>query len=165
MTIEVRDSLRNSVLETLMNAFPQAQKVSGGIAFMSDVLDDETGKFLPVEIKVSVKNVVDTARSAAYDLDAEVAKFAARPGRRIADPEKVIAREKAAANREAALGILRNWVAANDVVGMTTTQIQEAVPGFEDTRVTYVGSLLKSLCEEGVIHFDLNENRKKIYSK
>ena len=82
MAIETRDALRSKVIETLMSTFPGAQKVVGGVAFHSDVVDEETGMLFPVELKVTVKNTKDTARSKAYDLDAEVEKAAARPGRR-----------------------------------------------------------------------------------
>ena len=41
----VRDELRTNVINTLISTFPGAQKVSGGVAFMSEVLDEETGKF------------------------------------------------------------------------------------------------------------------------
>ena len=83
-----RETLRNQIMETLMATFPNAQKVAGGVAFLSDVIDEETGKYFPVEIKCAVKNTKDTQRSAAYDLEAAVADFAAKPGRRTADPNK-----------------------------------------------------------------------------
>ena len=95
MAFEVRDALRAKVIETLISTFPGAQKVVGGVAFHSDVVDEETGMLFPVELKVTVKNTKDTARSKAYDLDAEVEKAATRPGRRVADPAKKAEREAA----------------------------------------------------------------------
>ena len=128
MAFEVRDALRAKVIETLISTFPGAQKVVGGVAFHSDVVDEETGMLFPVELKVTVKNTKDTARSKAYDLDAEVQKAAERPGRRVADPAKKAEQEAAkaaAAERKAAnVAILKEWVKDNlPAEGMLSSQI------------------------------------------
>ena len=88
MDIVTRDALRTAVIEKLLADFPKAQKVQGGVAFISETMDEETGLYFPVEIKVAVKNTQATARSEAYDFDKAVADFAAKPGRRQADPAK-----------------------------------------------------------------------------
>jgi hypothetical protein len=48
MSIETRDALRSKVMDTLMSTFPGAQKVVGGVAFLSDVVDEQTGMLFPV---------------------------------------------------------------------------------------------------------------------
>lgn len=169
MAFEVRDALRAKVTETLLSTFPGAQKVTGGVAFHSDVVDEETGMLFPVELKVTVKNTKDTQRSKAYDLEAEVEKAANRPGRRVADPakkaEREAAKEAAAARKAANVAILKHWVESGNMTdGMTATEIRDAVPEFEGMDVKMVGTYLVALCTEGVIHYELNAQRKKIYS-
>ena len=169
MAIEIRDALRTKVMDTLMSTFPGAQKVVGGVAFLSDVVDEETGRLFPVELKVTVKNTKDTARSKAYDLDAEVAKAAERPGRRQADPAKKAAKDAekaAAAERKAAnVAILKEWVKKNlPEDGMIPSAIARAVPEFEGLNQMQVGTYLKALVDEGVLVFNLDEKRHKVYT-
>jgi hypothetical protein len=169
MAFEVRDALRAKVIETLISTFPGAQKVVGGVAFHSDVVDEETGMLFPVELKVTVKNTKDTARSKAYDLDAEVAKAAERPGRRQADPAKKAAKDAekaAAAERKAAnVAILKEWVKKNlPEDGMIPSAIARAVPEFEGLNQMQVGTYLKALVDEGVLVFNLDEKRHKVYT-
>lgn len=169
MAIEIRDALRSKVMDTLMSTFPGAQKVVGGVAFLSDVVDEETGLLFPVELKVTVKNTKDTARSKAYDLDAEVAKAAERPGRRQADPAKKAAKDAekaAAAERKATnVAILKEWVKKNlPEDGMIPSAIARAVPEFEGLNQMQVGTYLKALVDEGVLVFNLDEKRHKVYT-
>ena len=169
MAIEIRDALRSKVMDTLMSTFPGAQKVVGGVAFLSDVVDEETGLLFPVELKVTVKNTKDTARSKAYDLDAEVAKAAERPGRRQADPAKKAAKDAekaAAAERKAAnVAILKEGVQKNlPEDGMIPSAIARAVPEFEGLNQMQVGTYLKALVDEGVLVFNLDEKRHKVYT-
>ena len=155
MAIEIRDALRTKVMDTLLSTFPGAQKVVGGVAFLSDVVDEETGLLYPVELKVTVKNTKDTARSKAYDLDAEVAKAADRPGRRVADPAK----------KAANVAILKDWVVANlPAEGMIPSTIAKAIPEFEGLNQMQVGTYLKALVDEGVLEFTLDEKRHKVYT-
>ena len=169
MAIETREALRSKVMDTLMSTFPGAQKVVGGIAFLSDVVDEASGLLFPVELKVTVKNTQDTTRSKAYDLDAEVAKAAERPGRRQADPAKKAAKDAekaAAAERKAAnVAILKEWVKKNlPEDGMIPSAIARAVPEFEGLNQMQVGTYLKALVEEGVLVFNLDEKRHKVYT-
>ena len=169
MSIEVRDSLRNSVIETLLSTFPGAQKVVGGVAYLSEIVDEETGMLFPVELKVTVKNTKDTARSKAYDLDAEVAKAAERPGRRQADPAKKAAQsaeKAAAAERKAAnIAILREWVKSNlPAEGMIPSVIAANVPEFAGLNHMQVGTYLKALQAEGVLVSTLDEKRHNVYT-
>lgn len=168
MTIETRDALRANVIETLLNTFPGSQKVAGGIAYTSEVLDEETGKYFPVEIKATVKNTADTQRSAAYDLEAAVAAFAAKPGRRVADPvkaaEKAAQKEAAAAKKQANMGVLRDWCKANPFSDKTTTEIQQAIPEFAGLMPMQVGVLLGAAVEEGFVTVTTDEKRKKHYA-
>jgi len=171
MDVMTRDALRTSVIEKLMETFPKAQKVSGGVAFLTETLDEDTGLYFPVEIKVSVKNTAATARSEAYDLEKAVAEYAAKPGRRVADPAKKAERDAAsaaAAEKKAHnMEVLTKWIAANPVDHLTTTQIFEAIKAdlVEKTNVMNVGSLLKELVESEVVIVDLDEKRKKVYTK
>ena len=169
MAIEIRDALRTKVMDTLLSTFPGAQKVVGGVAFLSDVVDEATGLLFPVELKVTVKNTQDTARSKAYDLDAEIAKAAERPGRRQADPAKKAAKDAekaAAAERKATnVAILKEWVKKNlPQDGMKPSAIARAVPEFEGLNQMQVGTYLKALVEEGVLVFNLDEKRHKVYT-
>lgn len=172
MSIEIRDALRAKVIDTLLNTFPGAQKVVGGVAFHSDMVDEMTGMLFPVEIKVTVKNTANTARSKAYDLDAEVAKFNDRPGRRVADPAKKAeqdAAKAAAQERKAAnVAILKNWIDAGNLPeeGMMPSQIALAIPEFVDAGINnmQVGTYLSALVEEGVLTFTLDAKRHKIYT-
>lgn len=170
MNIEARDALRNSILEAVIKTFPTAQKVSGGVAFMSDVMDEDTGLYFPVEIKVSVKNTAATARSAAYDLEKAVAEYAAKPGRRVADPAKKAAAEakkaESAAKREANMKVLRAFIEAGKLGdGMIPTVMQAAIPEFKAMQPMQVGLLLKAAVDEGIVTFTIDEKRRKVYTK
>lgn len=169
MDIMTRDALRTAVIEKLLADFPKAQKVAGGVAFISETLDEETGLYFPVEIKVAVKNTQATARSEAYDFEKAVAEFAAKPGRRVADPAKKAEREakkaETSARTEANLKVLRAWVDANDVNEMSATEIYNAIPELQTGTLMAAGSLLKVLVEDGVLAITLSEKRKKLYTK
>lgn len=169
MAFEVRDALRAKVIETLLSTFPGAQKVVGGVAFHSDVVDEETGMLFPVELKVTVKNTKDTARSKAYDLDAEVEKAANRPGRRVADPAKKAEQEAAkaaAAERKAAnVAILKNWVTANlPAEGMLSSQILAACDELAHLNAMQIGTCLSTLADAGVVQYTLDEKRRKLWT-
>ena len=170
MDILTRDALRTAVIDKLLADFPKAQKVAGGVAFISETMDEETGLYFPVEIKVAVKNTQATARSEAYDFEKAVADFAAKPGRRVADPatkaEREAAKEVTAAKKAANLAALRDWVAHNDMVEMTATEVYNAVPELQASiQLMAVGTLLKTLVEEGLVNVTLSDKRKKLYSK
>jgi hypothetical protein len=169
MAFEVRDALRNKVIETLLSTFPGAQKVVGGVAFHSDVVDEETGMLFPVELKVTVKNTKDTARSQAYDLDAEVQKAASRPGRRVADPAKKAEREAAAAaasaRKAANVAILKDWVTANlPAEGMISSEILKACDELATLNPMQMGTCLSALADEGVVQYTLDEKRRKVWT-
>ena len=169
MAFEVRDALRAKVIETLISTFPGAQKVVGGVAFHSDVMDEETGMLFPVELKVTVKNTKDTARSKAYDLDAEVEKAANRPGRRVADPAKKAEQEAAkaaAAERKAAnVAILKNWVTTNlPAEGMLSSKILEACEELGHLNAMQMGTCLAALADEGIVEYSLDEKRRKVWT-
>lgn len=169
MAFEVRDALRAKVIETLLSTFPGAQKVVGGVAFHSDVVDEETGMLFPVELKVTVKNTKDTARSKAYDLDAEVEKAANRPGRRVADPAKKAEQEAAkaaAAERKAAnVAILKDWVTANlPAEGMLSSQILAACDELAHLNAMQIGTCLSTLADAGVVQYTLDEKRRKLWT-
>ena len=169
MAFEVRDALRAKVIETLISTFPGAQKVVGGVAFHSDVVDEETGMLFPVELKVTVKNTKDTARSKAYDLDAEVEKAANRPGRRVADPAKKAEQEAAkaaAAERKAAnVAILKDWVATNlPAEGMLSSQILSACEELGHLNAMQMGTCLATLADAGVVEYSLDEKRRKVWT-
>lgn len=169
MAFEVRDALRAKVIETLLSTFPGAQKVVGGVAFHSDVVDEETGMLFPVELKVTVKNTKDTARSKAYDLDAEVEKAANRPGRRVADPAKKAEQEAAkaaAAERKAAnVAILKGWVTANlPAEGMLSSQILAACDELAHLNAMQIGTCLSTLADAGVVQYTLDEKRRKLWT-
>ena len=169
MAFEVRDALRAKVIETLISTFPGAQKVVGGVAFHSDVVDEETGMLFPVELKVTVKNTKDTARSKAYDLDAEVQKAAERPGRRVADPAKKAEQEAAkaaAAERKAAnVAILKEWVKDNlPAEGMLSSQILTACADLSHLNAMQIGTICAACADEGVLQYSLDEKRRKIWT-
>lgn len=169
MDVMTRDALRTAVIDKLLADFPKAQKVAGGVAFMSETLDEETGLYFPVEIKVSVKNTQATARSEAYDFEKAVADFAAKPGRRQADPAKKAEREAAhaasVAKKNANLKVLRDWIAGHEMNEMTATMVYEAIPELQTGTLMAVGTLLKELVEDGTVVVTLSEKRKKLYSK
>ena len=169
MAFEVRDALRAKVIETLLSTFPGAQKVVGGVAFHSDVVDEETGMLFPVELKVTVKNTKDTARSKAYDLDAEVEKAANRPGRRVADPakkaEQEAAKAAAAERRAANVAILKNWVTANlPAEGMLSSQILAACDELAHLNPMQIGTCLAALTDANVVQYTLDEKRRKVWT-
>jgi hypothetical protein len=168
MAFEVRDALRAKVIETLISTFPGAQKVVGGVAFHSDVVDEETGMLFPVELKVTVKNTKDTARSKAYDLDAEVQKAAERPGRRVADPAKKAEQEAAkaaAAERKAAnVAILKDWVKDNlPAEGMLSSQILTACADLAHLNAMQIGTICAACADEGVLFYELDDKRRKVW--
>lgn len=169
MAFEVRDALRAKVIETLLSTFPGAQKVVGGVAFHSDVVDEETGMLFPVELKVTVKNTKDTARSKAYDLDAEVEKAANRPGRRVADPakkaEQEAAKAAAAERRAANVAILKDWVIANlPAEGMLSSQILAACDELAHLNAMQIGTCLATLTDANVVQYTLDEKRRKVWT-
>ena len=168
MAFEVRDALRAKVIETLLSTFPGAQKVVGGVAFHSDVVDEETGMLFPVELKVTVKNTKDTARSKAYDLDAEVEKAANRPGRRVADPakkaEQEAAKAAAAERRAANVAILKGWVTANlPAEGMLSSQILAACDELAHLNAMQIGTCLSTLADANVVEYTLDDKRRKVW--
>lgn len=169
MSVSARDSLREDIINTLLATFPNASRVNGGIGFMSGTMDEDTGLFYPVVISVSAKNTAATARSEAFDLDKAIADFAAKPGRRVADPSKAAnraAEAEAIAQRKAAnMSIIKSWLAANPCEGLTTKEIWDAIPEIQHLQVMQLASPLKALVEEGVLEVALNDKRKKIYSK
>ena len=169
MKTELRDKLRADVVAKLMGIFPNAVRVEEGLAFLADEIDEESGKPVPVVLGITVKNTEDTTRAKAYDIDEAVKKFAARPGRRVADPAKAAEREEAKRitqeRRDANLAILRAWIAQHGLgEGMTATQIHAEVPEFEQLLVLQVGSLLTILVKEGELTFTMDGKRHKIYS-
>lgn len=169
MAFEVRDALRAKVIETLLSTFPGAQKVVGGVAFHSDVVDEETGMLFPVELKVTVKNTKDTARSKAYDLDAEVEKAASRPGRRVADPakkaEQEAAKAAAAERRAANVAILKGWVTANlPAEGMLSSQILTACDELAHLNAMQIGTCLSTLADANVVEYHLDDKRRKVWT-
>lgn len=168
--IELRDALRTEILEALKTTFPTAERVKGGLAFLSDKVDEATGKLVPVVISVTLPQTKDTTRSKAYDLDAAVEEFKAAPGRRIADPEKKAEAEArkaaAAARREADLEVLRAWVEENAPERMVGSIICAAIPEFakrSDGPMT-VGRLLRILEAEGVVEREVDERRHPIWT-
>ena len=168
MAFEVRDALRNKVIESLLSTFPGAQKVVGGVAFHSDVVDEETGMLFPVELKVTVKNTKDTARSQAYDLDAEVQKAASRPGRRVADPAKKAEREAAAAaasaRKAANVAILKGWVKNNlPAEGMTSSEILKACDELATLNPMQMGTICAACANDGVLFYELDEKRRRVW--
>lgn len=168
MSVEIRTALRNNVIETLKQTFPNAQPVVGGVAFYSDVVDEETGLLFPVEIKVAIKNTKPTAHADAYNLEDAIAKAASRPGRRTADPEKKAAeaakKAEATARKEANISILRNWVNNGNLKGnMLASEVKNSVPEFENVMTMQVGTYLLSLVKEGLLAFEIDEKKRKQY--
>jgi hypothetical protein len=122
----------------------------------------------PVELKVTVKNTKDTARSKAYDLDAEVEKAATRPGRRVADPAKKAEQEAAkaaAAERKAAnVAILKAWAPANiPAEGMLSSQILSACEDLAHLNAMQIGTICAACADEGVLTYELDEKRRKVW--
>lgn len=170
MDINVRNEIRTSVVNTLVKTFPQCKLVAGGVAFLSDVLDEATGTYIPVEIKVSVKNTQATATGAAYDIDAAAEAFANKPPRRVADPakaaEKAARSEAAALRKEAAINAILSYGAKNPVHLMNATELQAAVPELANYLPMQVGTVLKAMVENGQITVTLSDDgkRKKLYT-
>jgi hypothetical protein len=122
----------------------------------------------PVELKVTVKNTKDTARSKAYDLDAEVQKAAERPGRRVADPAKKAEQEAAkaaAAERKAAnVAILKDWVKDNlPAEGMLSSQILTACADLAHLNAMQIGTICAACADEGVLFYELDDKRRKVW--
>ena len=131
-------------------------------------VDEETGLLFPVELKVTVKNTKDTARSKAYDLDAEVQKAAERPGRRVADPTKKAEQEAAkaaAAERKAAnVAILKAWAADHiPAEGMLSSQILAACEELSHLNPMQIGTLCAACADAGVLTYELDEKRRKVW--
>lgn len=169
MNIEVRDALRNSIFEKLQAAFPNAQRVKGGVAFLSDVVDDETGLFIPVVIDVTAKQTADGKRSKAYDLEAEIEAFKAAPGRRVADPAKAAAvaaqKAEAAARKAANMEILTAWVKSNlPTSGMIPSEVHANIPELTHCTIMQVGSYLKELAAQGVLVASKDEKKRNLYT-
>lgn len=168
--IEIRDTLRTSVLEKLQAAFPSAQRVKGGIAFLSDVMDEDTGLFIPVVIEVTTKQTADGKRSKAYNLEAEVEAFKNSPGRRVADPAKAAAvaaqKAEAAARKAANMEILTTWVKSNLPTdgGMIPSEIYANVPELSHCTLMQVGSYMKELLAQGVVTCTKDEKKRNLYS-
>lgn len=170
MKVEVRDNLRHDIITKLMDIFPTAVKVEGGIAFLSPVVDEDTGKNIPVEILVSAKLTADTPKAKAYDIDEAARAFAAKPGRRVKDEAKAAEREAAkklvAERREANLAILRDYIAKGGLdVPKTTTEIWNEITEFHTLLVLQVGSLLSILVKNGEVKFSMDGKRHRVYEK
>lgn len=170
MKIEVRDNIRKDVIDKLMELYPNAVKVEGGIAYLSDVLDPDTNKPVPVEILVSTKLTADTPKARAYDIDEAAKAFAAKPGRRVKDEAKAAERDAAkklvAERREANLAILRDYIAKGGLdTPKTTTEIWQEIEDFHTLLVLQVGSLLSILVKSGEVSFQLDGKRHRCYKK
>lgn len=158
MTTKTRDMLRSSVLETLLKTFPGSQIVKGGIAFVSDQIDEETGVPLAVVLNITVPLTADTARSKAFDFDAAVAEAKNAPGRRVADPIKKAEKEaksaEAKARKEKNLAALTKWVEKGGLgEGMIPSEVHaKAVEiGLDVATPMMTGSLLGDLAKAGII--------------
>ena len=158
MTTKTRDMLRSSVLETLLKTFPGSQIVKGGMAFVSDQIDEDTGVPLAVVLSITVPLTADTARSKAFDFDAAVADAKNAPGRRVADPVKKAEKEAKAAESKARerknLAALTEWIEKGGLgEGMTpgTVHSHAAEIGLDVATPMMTGSLLKKLAEAGVV--------------
>ena len=161
MTTKTRDMLRSSVLETLLKTFPGSQIVKGGMAFVSDQIDEDTGVPLAVVLSITVPLTADTARSKAFDFDAAVADAKNAPGRRVADPVKKAEKEAKAAESKARerknLAALTEWIEKGGLgEGMTpgTVHSHAAEIGLDVATPMMTGSLLKKLAEAGEKPFD-----------
>lgn len=158
MTTKTRDMLRSSVLETLLKTFPGSQIVKGGMAFISDQIDEDTGVPLAVVLSITVPLTADTARSKAFDFDAAVAEAKNAPGRRVADPVKKAEKEAKAAESKVRerknLAALTAWIEKGGLgEGMTpgTVHSHAAEIGLDVATPMMTGSLLKKLAEAGVV--------------
>lgn len=167
------DLLRSSVFETLLKTFPGSQIIKGGIAYVSDQIDEETGLPLSVVLRISVPRTVDTAHSKAFDFDAAVAEAKNAPGRRVADPEKKAAKqaqaEAAKVRREANVAALAAWVNKGGLgEGMTpyTVYTHAEEIGLDVKTPMMVGSILKILAEQGIANAGRDaENKHNWYTK
>ena len=75
------------------------------------------------------------------------------------------AKEASAAKKTANLSALRDWIAHNEMVEMTATEVYNAVPELQTGTLMAVGTLLKDLVEDGTVIVTLSDKRKKLYSK
>ena len=75
------------------------------------------------------------------------------------------AKEASAAKKTANLSALRDWIAHNEMVEMTATEVYNAVPELQTGTLMAVGTLLKDLVEDGTVVVTLSDKRKKLYSK
>lgn len=158
MTTKTRDMLRSSVLETLLKTFPGSQIVKGGMAFVSNQIDEDTGVPLAVVLSITVPLTADTARSKAFDFDAAVAEAKNAPGRRVADPVKKAEKEQksmeAKAREQKNLAALTTWIEKGGLgEGMTpgTVHSHAAEIGLDVATPMMTGSLLKKLAEAGIV--------------
>lgn len=163
---EIREEIQNKLLNDF--SAEGAVKVKGGIAFISKFLDQETGRNIPIEISVTLKNT--SHRGAQYSLEKAAAAYkppkpahayipAPQPTKK--EVEASAARER----RDANLAILRRWVnthmRAED--RLTTTEIKAAIPEFEMMSVMQVGTYLSLLVTEKLLTYRLDEKRKRRY--
>lgn len=162
--------IREEILNKLLNDFAAEGpvKVKGGIAFISKFLDQETGRNIPIEITVTLKNT--QRRGAQYSLEKAAAAYKPPKPARTYVPapqptQKEIEASAARERREANLDILRRWVnthmRAED--RFTTTEIKAAIPEFESMSVMQVGAYLSLLVTEKLLTYRLDEKRKRRY--
>lgn len=162
--------IREEILNKLLNDFAAEGpvKVKGGIAFISKFLDQETGRNIPIEITVTLKNT--QRRGAQYSLEKAAAAYKPPKPARTYVPapqptQKGIEASAARERREANLDILRRWVnthmRAED--RFTTTEIKAAIPEFESMSVMQVGAYLSLLVTEKLLTYRLDEKRKRRY--
>ena len=150
--MRLRDQLRHDVTEKVMAALPEAQKVVGGLAFYSDVVDSETGKPFPVVIKITIADPLK------YDLDAERPK--AKKAAAIKEKDPVIL-ERARLNAEAAYNCIKQYAPPGR--GLTATEVRDHAEGLQSLTPMQVGKILHQLCVQGKLKFHIDYFNKKYY--
>lgn len=162
------------IYDLLLPAHPDLVPVKGGFGFLSNELDPNTGLRIPIVVSVVAKTTTDTTRTKAFDLEKAAADFAARPGRRSADPEKAAAKleekRKSAERKLHYMTALKKYIATHEVVEMTAKEIYDEIPEFSDIPIMQIGQYLKELYEKPednpVLKVSLSPiARKKVYTK
>jgi hypothetical protein len=176
MTTEIRTNANAAVVSLITAAIPGAEWVRVGKKNMLVVpsgIKDENGVMVYVTIETTAKSTTPTATAAAFDVEAakeEYAAWVATAAEKASAPKapKVTDEEKAAkaAKKEAQVKAICAWALEEmeDGKEYTTTEIKEAIAGFEDVSILSLGTLMKDVVSTELVNVEA-KNGKKYYTK
>lgn len=162
---------QNPIVVAIFSSFPEARWVrvnkTNVIAIPTDIIENGMPKYFKIAVGGFSTKATKTAEAFDYDAArADYEQWAKEAAERAAKPKKDNAASTEAAQRSAArLEALRSYIGSHEVVGMSATDLCNAV--FADDKSVLpmtVGSLMNKLVDAGMVNFEVVKS-KKLYTK